>query len=457
MESLDLLSHEPEEFEGKLVTVNDCNYIIGKYLGMGQSKIVHTLRNMKSGLCHHVIKIWRDPSEAQKWRSGDIDERFARTSVPTKIQAQGHGGYFELEDYIGLYEEDSSETFKIMTEADKLSKQKQCSERIFLYQKALEINPYHTAALMNLAFAYGRLDDYKSAIINMAKAINIEPNYLPFYQNYIRYAAHSYGTIRVGIYCFEQMKARFPYKRDDDNLGAELYINAGRPEDAEKLLNEKQKIVSDILTRASPSSLKNTPFDPEELDKLIQITQDETRARNKALIMMNNARNVLIAGNADESLDLLQKAYTVYSRDTLLNLNLGLALQRAGKYKEAQDILLFVADLIDPVFIRYCLANASFCAIQSGNYSLGINILNSLAELLFEYEGIKNLKWDTLPSIAEWVDKESIREKFLDLASTLITMAIENYPPAEELPPFVELLNKLYINGVSEFNSLQSK
>ena len=59
MEYLDLNCHDPEEYEGKVVVLNGCEYTVGEHLGTGAASIVHKLINRKSTLCLHVLKIVR--------------------------------------------------------------------------------------------------------------------------------------------------------------------------------------------------------------------------------------------------------------------------------------------------------------------------------------------------------------------------------------------------------------
>jgi len=71
MEPIDLTRHDPEEWEGKTLVLNGCEYLIGQYLGAGADRIVHLLTNRRSGLTLHVLKVWRAfiplaPSEVRK-------------------------------------------------------------------------------------------------------------------------------------------------------------------------------------------------------------------------------------------------------------------------------------------------------------------------------------------------------------------------------------------------------
>ena len=60
MELLNLELHDPEEYEGKTIYINDTPYIIGGFLGSGKDKITHYLINKRSNISTHVISILRE-------------------------------------------------------------------------------------------------------------------------------------------------------------------------------------------------------------------------------------------------------------------------------------------------------------------------------------------------------------------------------------------------------------
>lgn len=60
MEILNLEIHDPEEYKGKTIFINDTPYIIGDFLGAGKDKITHYLINKKSNVSMHVISILRE-------------------------------------------------------------------------------------------------------------------------------------------------------------------------------------------------------------------------------------------------------------------------------------------------------------------------------------------------------------------------------------------------------------
>ena len=96
MEALDLTRHDPEEYENKVVVWRECEYLVGPYLGSGVERITHMLINRASGLCLHVLKVWRHaklgytPSDIRAklatGRTAEFD--FARL-IPVSIEPDG--------------------------------------------------------------------------------------------------------------------------------------------------------------------------------------------------------------------------------------------------------------------------------------------------------------------------------------------------------------------------------
>ena len=223
MEYLDLTNHDPESYEGKLIIVNGCEYEVGEHLGTGAERIVHRLINRKSKLCLHVLKIQRYPRPAG-WQSSEVRAKLAAIRseefdfakiIPISIEIQLPGGTGELQVAALPYENLESPTAVLMEEGDKIREHPTLEETyriklydrdstvhikryfcqngmlpkirhsgefqqaISIYNRVLEINPYHTAALMNLAAAQKETQDLMGAWESTNKAIEIEPNYLP--------------------------------------------------------------------------------------------------------------------------------------------------------------------------------------------------------------------------------------------------------------------------------------
>jgi len=71
MELLNMKEQEPEDFQGKTINVLSNEYIIGRLVGEGGYKLVYQLINVKSGLCHFVLRIPID----QELASGIVKQK----------------------------------------------------------------------------------------------------------------------------------------------------------------------------------------------------------------------------------------------------------------------------------------------------------------------------------------------------------------------------------------------
>src|SRR5437763_1372767 len=108
MELLSLAVHDPEEYEGKLLVHQRCEYLVGAHLGTGAERIAHKLINRASGLCLHVLKVWRkaemgyNPSEMRAMLAATPDDKFNFAEIiPVSIEIDLPGGKGELQIYAG--------------------------------------------------------------------------------------------------------------------------------------------------------------------------------------------------------------------------------------------------------------------------------------------------------------------------------------------------------------------
>ena len=61
IELLDFSNTSPENYGGKAVILYGCPYRLGNSVGSGTEKYVYPLKNLRTGLSHHVLKIHRGP------------------------------------------------------------------------------------------------------------------------------------------------------------------------------------------------------------------------------------------------------------------------------------------------------------------------------------------------------------------------------------------------------------
>lgn len=240
MELLDLNSHAPEEYEGKIVGCNGCPYVIGSNLGLGAERTAHKLINVQSMLCLHVIKLWHDNEESEyavKTHARAISvlrrDSELREVIPVSLYFRGHGGFFELQRFIN----ESGETDAVsnyVREADHFMNNADYARAIPVYQRAVDSFPSHTIILHKLAACQAGLHDYREAYRTEGRVVETEPNYIPYRGAQITFAVKS-GDLQQGMNLFAEMKSLFPYVPDYDELGMSLYLACGKPQEAEQL------------------------------------------------------------------------------------------------------------------------------------------------------------------------------------------------------------------------------
>lgn len=432
MEYLDLTRHDPESFEGKLISCNGCDYEIGAYVASGLERIVHKLWNRKSGLQRHVIKIWRSSDLGYVYSvSKGRAILMATGEIPPiviSIEIQIPGGTAELQpDAFGSHEERGGPSPALLEEADNLARATKFAEAISLYKRILTVNPYHTHALFKLAAAQAGSQDLGGAFVSMATAIDIEPNLVPYHYASMQYAGQL-GLLRIGLQGFHRFKSLFPNVHDLDHLGAELYLASGDPETA-------IQCIQDCLLKDA------------EKEQLRRDAEAALTARSRATILVGKARTIIESGEREGVLELLWEAHTIYGKDPILSVNLGLALQRCGDFKKVTGLLMSVSCAVPEALVKVCYANAAFCEIKAGNSSEAMNLLEHTMDQLTR-EGGGEEPTDTeiwaLPGEGIWAEERVVREEPVVSAGRLVACAVEQYSKKGKVSERVFRLAELY-------------
>lgn len=209
---LDLREHDPEEFEGLGVRIGGAAYELGPSAGSGVSKFVHVLRNRASGLCLSVLAIHRDSrsapdSIAREQAARASDDLLGWDLVPNTMKISLPGGVGHMQDYAGPYE---AKHRPRVADGDRQLGKGRLERALGSYSRALADSPSHTVALNNRAHVLARLDRTGDAADDMARAVRIEPNYLPYLRNWVRYAAAAHRPTAVWDGC-RLMREKFPY------------------------------------------------------------------------------------------------------------------------------------------------------------------------------------------------------------------------------------------------------
>lgn len=433
MELLDLIRHDPEEYEGKVVIRKGCTYVVGPYLGSGAERITHKLINRASGLCLHVLKIWRQstlgyiPSQARAMlaagRTPEFD--FAKI-IPVSIEIDLPGGQAEMQVYAGGSKDPTTAADVLTDNGDELLDRSMIREAIEAYEKALAKNPNHTHALVNLAAARAQMDDPVTAYHTAAQARSIEPNYPLYHRACIQYLA-SQGLARLALDEFHSAQECFPNVFDFNDIGAQLLLICGQPESA-------LACAEDCL------------LDSADKGALVKKIRAAVEAKPKARVLMDEARSLLKHAEPHRVVALLEEAREIDQNDPLLVTNLGLALARAGRSGDAIPLLLHAATHGPPEWTKVCYANAAFCAMDQGQLHAAMALLEAtMSRFDIELGGrvLQNLVAD-LPGRGIWVDDQSIVEERLDSAAQLVVRSVQEYQKHATMPANALRLSKLY-------------
>ena len=373
MEYLDLNCHDPEEYEGKLVVLNGCEYTVGEHLGTGGERIAHKLINRKSTLCLHVLKIVRLADRpigmyteiVAKLRACPNGAFRLSKSVPITIEAHLPGGLAEFQEYFGPYEDVNAPTKHFMDLAWESAENKQYDQAIASYNRVLEVNPYHTPAMLNLASVYrqsNERNDLANAQALAGKAVQIEPNYFLYRRAHIMYS-FELGQLRFALQELLSVRSIFSNVFDLDDLGARMCLASGDPE-------------------AASSYTEHALLEEEAKAALRKEIEEARVAKARASELMWQAKASIAEKDWAGALTLLSRAYAVYDKDPFLNMNLAFALLRAGDYRAATSLLMRACQVVPEVFCAVCMANSAFCMIKAGDMESGASLLDGTSQLL---------------------------------------------------------------------------
>ena len=440
MELLNLSTHDPEEYEGKMLVWQKCEYVVGPYLGTGAERVTHKLINRASGQCLHVLKIWRQPNlgyvpseiRARLAAARNAEFDFARI-VPVSIEIDLPGGKAEMQVYIGGPRDAKTEADVLTQRGDDLLDRSDFPGAQRAYERALEKNPHHTHAMVNLAAVYAQMKDTAQAYKVAARARSIEPNYPLYHRACIQYLA-AQGVARAALDEYRMSQQYFPNFFDFDDLAAELYLACGFPD---KALGCAEKCLLDASAKKELVAKARAAVEAKaKTGPLIQ----------KAGALLRDAQPPVIA-------NVLREAHEIDPNDPVLGINFAFALARAGKPGEALPFLLRGATYGPPRLTKVCYANAAFCAIEAGKLDPAMLLLSTtMSQFDFELKGQepKNLAVD-LPGRGIWIDEEgAIIEEALGSAARLVARGVEAYQKQAPVPADALRLAKLYAKAMEK-------
>lgn len=433
MELLDLTLHNPDEYSGKSVVFNGRRYVIGEKLGVGAEKIVHAAVNEMSGLSLFVIKILRQPRPVGKVpeilaklrASPQKNFEFARI-IPPVIEFEVPGGLVELQANMDRRRNPGTAADAACDEGMRLlSDETGGAGAVAAFRRALQANPMHTEAMMGLAQALLNGDDRFRALDWVERAVGIEPNQLSYWRALMT-VGRSTGQIGLALNAYRQAAACFPTIHDLDDLGAELFIDAGDPEGARNCISTA------LLTK-------------EQVDERKREIEDAIAARSQARALLPLAREKAEQKDWEAASRILLQAQATYNRDPELCMNTAFCSYRAGDPRVAIALMLHAKSVVSTELRPTCSANAAFALIKNGDLPMALQLLNSLAhDLASAHHGkIPDLELD-LPGIGCWIEGRSLAEERISTAATVLGQAIGEARRTMAVPDAVEALVEAY-------------
>ena len=435
MTQLDILSHRPDEFQGKTIVHNGCQYVLSKRVDSGAGRVVHKLVNRRSGLCVHVVKIWRDQHRAAVAAEADLAAARIRALIGTNVlpfeNVAAHGGLFQMQTYVGPYEDENSATHKDMAIADAALETHSPAEAARRYYRILETAPLHTAAMNNLATVCDYLGNADEAFTWQLRATRIEPNHFPYQTNLVTYAAAA-GKIGAAMQQYEKTQKQFPFQHQLDELAVRVYERAGYPH---KALAIVERSPDEEFRQEHQKRLQTAAGDCAHAEELLQ-----------------KARTRVFEGQTSQALPLLVRASRRYGRHPLLRLNLGLARIHGGEYAEGRDLLMSVVQVLPLAYLPGICFNAAAAEVRLGNVQRALQLFQGLHELLSERkEETGVLRFRDLPGSSSWIDEAGSVEREPSMNLSVLENAIRSAGGESRVPQEVRDLKNEYKRAADRY------
>lgn len=444
----------PEDYEGRLVHVDGAEYVVGRLVGQGGERFVHSLTNVRTGLSLHLLKIPRDQELA-----GQAPEQLGGRSIPAwlKKAAQelehvsyekvpqlvyGHGGAFEITE-AAAPDPEYGALFERVKEAFKERNWAQCEA---LCTRVLACAPEHVVALHGLAVARARQGDHESAFSLERRAVALEPN-IRLYWGQLMESSSALGLVHNAVDAFSHLRSKWPDDGTWNKLAITLYLDMGRPDVAAGLL-------------------------PARADRqLARQVHSEVRARIRARRRMEAARRAAEAGRAARAAKRLSKAYRRYPKDIDVAFNHGISLLRTGRCAEANDVLLGICQFVPLEWRAQCFGSIGFALALDGKdaraaqtFELVMAQLDSEATEETDREdrddhGLPQLDdyehaiWD-LPMWPVWWRGDSVVGERSDRAAVVVDELLRRLQAQDEAPRALHRLSLAYERGLPAFLGL---
>jgi tetratricopeptide (TPR) repeat protein len=453
-DALDLTRHEPSDFAGKIVVLNEREYVIGANVRVSDEQgHAHRLINRVSGLCLHMIQIrpeyqvapdkaWAISKEKESATAllCDAERVEGRPGVICPLTAlQGCGGSFELHEIpFGMFGHESPPVAReAFDAANMLGEKRDYQGAIAILERVVAEHPNHTVALNNLAAYHLELGEYNEALARIGRAVEIEPNHSKYRGSQLIICVHCPAR-RQAAALYDDLKAAFPHVGDYDFYGIHAYLRIGQPGRAREIL------LGAKLPKDDAETLRAT------VEKAVQ-----ARSRYDALRSQLSAKgNDLPQEVHGEVLSVLESLHAGYEDDPDIQASLGFRLRAAGSYERASALLLRAASGIQNLAVQ-CWANAAYCLIMLEDWPRAMKLLDVTMDLL-EKRGQANPV--DIPGVIEWIsDDGAAIETMKPSAAEVLNRALLECPDKSLITPAIEKMAALLRQFAAQYDGAVHK
>lgn len=363
-EMLDLSQHGPLQWHGKLIAINGINYVVDRLIAQGRDGFVHVLRNPRSNLTHHAVKIYRRQERAEEFTDRSVGASAMMNSVPqTGLRAPFHrkvavlGGVIQFMEYIGPYD-DGGPHLTELTHATQIiqrlaSKQRECGElglqqradlreAVDLLENVLARHPNHVVAMNHLAIALHLEDRNVTAVRLISAAIAVEPNVPKLHYSRLEICA-STGLPGQCFGYYRAFKQVFPDVYDMDELGLEVAADCGGVDWMISIQGNLRAGVQHSLRSGLEQYRRTQEFQKD---------------------LVQPARELALKLEYAQSLEILHVVSSRYGETAELLLNRGLVQLQLEVYESAAEDLLTASRRLAPVPALAAVRHAAIALLK---------------------------------------------------------------------------------------------
>lgn len=439
MRELDLRQDEVEEYEGRIVRVRGTTYQIGPWLGEGAERVVHRLRNVRSGLTLHLFKVLREGDRAVEAaeRGAQVTRAAHDAGLPVpedSLVVTGHGGVFEMEEQPAP---ESDELADLEVRAEGTSEASWLMEADERCQKVLAINSDHTQALHLLAHVAYQRGDKDAAMGLRQRALEVEPNVRPYWFGLLTQLAAD-GMLQSFLNVFYELIERWPREGRMNILAARVLLALGRPDEAGGL--DLRPI------RFRDQSDDSAGREDEERIGLVRQIKREQKAHSRAVTELVTARKETQAKRDEQAIEALRRAYGHYPNNPGVVLNLAFASLRQEAWSDAYDLFQSVpAVFVSEIYVQY-LGSMAFATAGIGDMQRAASLLEEVANNLDTVAAGDAIGYWDLPGWVRWWENGIVTLEKSNRPAQLVGKVMENI---ESPPRGLQSLAEIYACGPS--------